>query len=86
MMTQQDFYYMSQCNKNGIRIYPVPIYGKYVLYVEYNKSSEFLAHEVIQIKPGQEKYDPNKPDWTLKILELYHHLYDRKIMPKLGAA
>ena len=86
MKNTDKWYYTVQCHKNGIRIYPIFKYGYYYLAIEFNKTAEFLAHEVIKIKPGEMKYDTNTRAWGDKILELYEHLYHEKVMPKMGAA
>ena len=86
MSKREEYTVMSRCLKAGIRIYPVLKYGYYYLEVEFNRTSEFLRHEIVNTKTGEIKYDPNKSEWTTKILELYDHLYRTKVMPKLGAA
>ena len=85
-MKRVEYTYMADCNKNGIRIYPVFKYGFYYLEVEFNKTSEFLRHEIIRTKPGEIKYSTSEKLWTVKILELYEKLYRTKVRPKLGAA
>lgn len=80
------FEYVSDCNKHGIRIYPVLKYGKYQLVVEFNKSSEFLPHEIIRTRMGEVRYPTETAEWSNKMLELYEHLYKTKVVPKLSAA
>lgn len=77
---------MSDCNKHGIRIYPVLKYGKYQLVVEFNRSAEFLPHEIIRTRMGEQRYSTNTKEWSEKMLELYEHLYKTKVAPKLSAA
>ena len=50
---------MSECNKSGIRVYPIKKYGTYYLEVEYNKTSEFLSKDKIRIIKGKERYQTN---------------------------
>lgn len=86
-MKRQEYTYMHECNKNGIRIYPIVKYGSYFLVVEFNRTHEFFPHEIIGApKVGEVRYDPNKPEWSEKMLELYAHLYQTKIAPKSKVA
>ena len=80
----------SICNAHGIRIYPVLVYGKYQLEVEFNKTSEFDRRYIKTnskgeqlLKRGEEKYDPSKKEWAEKIDQLYEELYEKKVKPKL---
>lgn len=86
-MKNPAYTYMRECNKNGIRIYPVLKYGYYYLEVEFNRTEEFNTYERLR-KPkcGEIKYDPAGKEWTEKILELYEHFYQTKVRPKLDAA
>ena len=83
-MKKHKWWHMVQCNKNGIRIYPVLKYGYYYLEIEFNRSSDFDRHEIIRTRRGEVRYDANKKEWGEKVLELYEHLYKTKVMPKLG--
>lgn len=85
-MKRQEYSYMTECLKNGIRIYPILKYGGYYLEIEFNKTHEFHRHEIIKIKPGEIKYDRTTKEWCSKILELYEHFYTTKIAPKSAAA
>lgn len=85
-MKNPAYTFMRECNKNGIRIYPILKYGYYYLEVEFNRSEEFLAHERIRTKPGEIKYATDGKEWSDKILELYEVLYRTKVRPKLDAA
>lgn len=86
-MKLQEYIYMRECNKNGIRIYPILRHGYYYLVIERNKSEEFHPREVIgKPKEGEQRYDPNKEEWHVKILELYEHLYHSQVMPKSKTA
>ena len=78
---------MAACNKQGIRVYPVPKYGAYFLEVEFNKTSEFLERDRIgKPKTGEVRYDPNKKDWSDKMLELYEKLFYKYVENKKSAA
>ena len=85
-MKRPGYTYMSRCNKNGIRIYPVLKYGSYFLVVEFNRTHEFFPHEIIKTQTGEVRYDPNAKIWSQKMLDLYEHLYKTKISPKSEAA
>tara|TARA_R110002050_G_scaffold69507_2_gene150315 strand:+ start:5035 stop:5292 length:258 start_codon:yes stop_codon:yes gene_type:complete len=85
-MKNPAYTYMKECNKNGIRIYPVLKYGYYYLEIEFNRTEEFNPYERIRTKPGEIKYETNGKEWTEKILELYEHLYKTKVRAKLDVA
>ena len=71
--------YMSECNKAGIRIYPVPKFGEYFLEVEFNKTSMFLKKDIRKIVKGKEMYRQKSSEWGEKIKELYKHFYNTKL-------
>ncbi len=80
----------SICNKHGIRIYPVNVYGNYFLEVEYNRTGEFDPRYIRKDKDGKpmvyrgkEKYDPRKKLWAAKVHELYETLFKTKVEPKI---
>ena len=86
-LNQTGFWYMARCNAYGIRIYPVLVYGRYVLEVEFNKTKEFIPRERLgEPTRGQKKYSTHGKEWSDQILALYEELYRKKVMPKLGAA
>jgi len=71
------------CNRNGIRIYPVPQHGKYYLEIEYNKSPGWEKRYVTKCTRGKTGYDPRKEVWKEKIEELYQELFQIKVKPIL---
>lgn len=74
----------SICNKNGIRVYPVNVYGNYFLEVEFNKTSSFEPkYRIGKPTRGKVRYDPKKKEWVEKLHELYEELYQKKLEPKL---
>lgn len=74
----------SICNAHGIRVYPVPMHGGYLLEIEFNKTSNFDPRYILdKPKRGKIKFDPKKMLWVEKIAELYEDLYISKIEPKL---
>lgn len=81
-MNRQTAHIVSECNKAGVRIYPVVKHGMYLLEIEYNKSSRFKKGDIIKIKKGTQKYNPRKKDWQEKIEELYRNIYEKNLMPK----
>lgn len=72
------------CNRHGIRIYPVPVYGQYKIEIEFNKSPNWEPRfQVEKPKRGSRYYDPKGKAWAEKIQELYEELYQTKVLPKL---
>lgn len=73
---------ISECNKAGVRIYPIVKHGLYVLEIEYNKTARFRKDEILKIQKGNQKYSPNKNEWQEKIEQLYRNIYEKKLKPK----
>ena len=81
-MNREISHIISECNKAGVRIYPVPKNGLYTIEIEYNKTPRFRKSEIIKIKKGTQKYNPNKKDWQEKIEQLYENIYSKNLKPK----
>lgn len=80
---------MSECNKVGIRVYPVPRGKYYYLIVAFHKKT-FMHGDLIydfstgasKIIEGKKMYHSSGKEWVEKIHELYKHFYENKIKPK----
>ena len=75
----------SICNQHGIRIYPVPMHGKYRIEIEFNKSPfwerRYQTEDPIR---GSKYYAIDKKIWAEKIQELYEEFYETKVLPKIA--
>ena len=76
-------FYQTECNKRGVRIYPVSYYSSLILEIEFNKSADFKGFSVQKIIRGETRYDPKKQEWAIKIKEKYKQIYDTRILPRL---
>lgn len=71
---------MSQCNKRGIRIYPIRhAWHYYVIEIEINKTAAFLHKDIKRIITDKKIYDVKKTKWVDKIHELYKYFYDKYV-------
>lgn len=76
-------FYQSECNKRGVRIYPVNYYSSVILEIEFNKTVDFKPFAVQQIIRGETRYEPKKPEWVEKLKSKYKEIYETKILPRL---
>ena len=80
---------MSECNKVGIRIYPVPKGVYYFLVVAFYKK-RFQKGDLVydfskgasKIIEGKKMYHNKGNEWVIKIRELYRYFYENKIKQK----
>jgi len=77
-------FYQSECNKRGVRIYPVPNYNMYVLEIEFSKSAGFEPFATQSIMRGDTRYGMKSSDWEDKIFAKYKQIYLTRIKPRLG--
>ncbi len=80
---QEAAFYQSECNKRGVRIYPVSYYSSLILEIEFNKTIDFKPFGVQQIIRGEARYEKNKPDWVEKLRDKYKQIYETRILPRL---
>lgn len=76
-------FYQSECNKRGVRIYPVNYYSSVILEIEFNKTADFKPFAVQQIIRGETRYETQKPEWVEKLKTKYKEIYETKILPRL---
>ena len=77
-------FYQSECNKRGVRIYPIPDYTMYLLEMEFNRTVEFDPVHIQSIVRGDTRYSPKKKEWVEKIQAKYKQIYETRILPRLS--
>ena len=80
---KESAFYQTQCNKRGVRIYPVSYYSSLILEIEFNRSEAFTPFSVQQIIRGETRYDPKGKEWVEKLREKYKQIYETRILPRL---
>lgn len=83
MENKEPAFYQSECNKRGVRIYPVSYYSSLILEIEFNKTADFKPFGVQQIIRGETRYEAKKPEWVEKLHEKYQQIYETRILPRL---
>ena len=77
-------FFQAECNKRGVRIYPVPNYGMYILEMEFNKTPNFEPYAIQSIVRGETRYTPKSDQWIDKIFAKYRQIYLTRIKPRLS--
>ena len=77
-------FFQAECNKRGVRIYPVPNYSMYVLEIEFSKSASFEPYARQTIVRGDTRYGMKSREWVDKIYSKYRQIYLTRIKPRLA--
>lgn len=76
-------FFQAECNKRGVRIYPVPNYSMYILEIEFSKTASFEPYAVQSIVRGDTRYSMKGKDWIEKIYDKYRQIYLTRIKPRV---
>ena len=77
-------FYQKECNKRGVRIYPVPNYNMYVLEIEFSRSANFEPYAKQSVVRGDTRYSIKGKEWIEKIYAKYKQIYLTRIKPRLS--
>ena len=76
-------FFQTECNKRGVRIYPVNYYSSLILEIEFNRSPNFEIFSQQQIIRGESRYEPKGTEWIEKLRAKYEEIYNTRIKPRL---